>query len=664
MNKIAKICVIGGLVLAVGGGTAYGIAYGTKPSDDAPAMQYDHLPLLVSSEDQEKTAEIVLSDSGITINGDGASASGSKVTITKGGLYSLTGTLSEGQVYVNADDEVVLLLNGVDISNSSDAAIYIENGVVGIDFPEGTANRLQSGTEIDINTAEEDSEASGGVIYSKDYLFIGGRGSLQVFGYINNGIQSSDGIKICSGNIEVTALNNGIKGKDSVVINEDVSISVRSGGDGIKSDNTTDDKYGFITIYGGNISIESGGDGIQAETALEITGGEFSIISGGGSGSTSSEPGNIIFGDFGGFGDGSTPPEIPDGGGFGGDRGGTPPEMPENLAFMPDDKNDFGGRGGFGGDFGGFRGENFDMDNESATSTKGIKCGGSIKISGGNFSIDSYDDAIHSNDSISITGGTFTLSSGDDGIHADKTLTVEDGSITVTKSYEGLEANQIHLNGGTIDITASDDGVNAYGGQNNMGGWGEAGKTTEETPMLYFSGADVTVNANGDGIDSNGSIFVEAGTIIVNGPVNSGNGAIDSGSENGGKCIITGGTILAIGASGMDEGFSEESAQCSFRIRPETAISAGSEIKISDSDGNVLFSHTAVKSASSVVFSSPELKQGEKYILSVDGQETEIEQSSVSVSSGSGGNSGFGFGNGGFGGDRGDRGFGGRGRQW
>ena len=656
MNKIAKICVIGGLVLAVGGGTAYGIAYGSKPSDDAPAMQYDHLPLLVSSEDQEKTAEIVLSDSGITINGDGASASGSKVTITKGGLYSLTGTLSEGQVYVNADDEVVLLLNGVDISNSSDAAIYIENGVVGIDFPEGTANRLQSGAEIDINTAEEDSEASGGVIYSKDDLFIAGRGSLQVFGYINNGIQSSDGIKICSGNIEVTALNNGIKGKDSVVINEDVSISVRSGGDGIKSDNTKDDKYGFITIYGGNISIESGGDGIQAETALEITGGEFSITSGGGSETSSFTAGN---GAFGGGGNNNTPPEMPDNGDRGdfGGRGGkggfkdfgdgsTPPEMPENLAFMPDN-NDRGGFGGFGG--GNFRGENFDMDNESTTSAKGIKCGGSIKISGGNISVDSYDDAIHSNDSITITGGTFTLATGDDGIHADKELTVDGGTITVTKSYEGLEANQIHLNSGTIDVTASDDGINAYGGQNNMGGWGGSSKTTEETPMLYFSGADVTVNAEGDGIDSNGSIFVEAGTIIVNGPVNSMNGAIDSGSENGGKCIITGGTVLAIGAAGMDEGFSEESSQCSFRIRPETAISAGSEIKISDSDGNVLFSHTAVKSASSVVFSSPELKQGEKYILSVDGQKTEIEQSSVSVSNG-GTSGGFGFGD--FGGGR------------
>ncbi|MCH5349811.1 MAG: carbohydrate-binding domain-containing protein [Oscillospiraceae bacterium] len=672
MNKIAKICAIGGLVLAVGGGTAYGISYGSKVSDTVTYTDPPSAILAMTGKQTEET-EIILSDSGITVNGDGASVSGSKVTITQAGRYSVSGTLTDGQIYVNADDGyVILILDGADISNSSDAAIYIENADTFIELAEETANRLQSGTEIDISAGAEDSEASGGTIHAKDDLYITGTGSLQVFGYINNGVQSSNNISIDGGKIEVTALNNGIKGKDSVTI-YDGDISVRSGGDGIKSDDTTGEGYGVINICGGNVSIESDGDGIQAETDIEISSGEFSdtsisIISGGGSesapasgnggdrglggfdgdGEPPAMPDNGDFngkggkGGFKNFGGGDTPPEMPENGGFGGKDGfksfggdgENPPSMPENVSFNPDN-NDWGGFEGFGD--GGFRGESFDMDDSSATSTKGIKCGGSIKISGGNISIDSYDDAIHSNDSITITGGTFELASGDDGIHADNELTVEDGTITVTRSYEGLEANQIHLNGGTIDVTASDDGVNAYGGQNNFGGWGGSSKTTEETPMLYFSGANVTVNANGDGIDSNGSIFVEAGTIIVNGPVNSMNGAIDSGSENGGKCIITGGTILAIGAAGMDEGFSDGSSQCSFRIRPGTAISAGSEIKISDVDGNVLFSHTAIKNASSVVFSSPDLKQGEKYILSIDGEETEIEQSSVSV----GGSSGF-----------------------
>ncbi|MCH5194934.1 MAG: carbohydrate-binding domain-containing protein [Oscillospiraceae bacterium] len=637
MNKIAKICAISGLVLAVGGGTAYGIAYGTKTENTSNTASADSAENTTVQADVEKIiaqaekdqTEISLSDKSGT------------VSITKGGSYSLSGTLSEGQVYVNTSDTVVLILDDANITNSSDAAIFIENGDVYIELKEGTANRLQSGTETEIVTAAEDTEntVSGAALRAKDDLYITGTGKLEVLGYINNGIQSSNNLIIESGKIEVTALNNGIKGKDSVSITD------------------------------GSISVRSGGDGIESDTDIAIGGGDISIISGGGSENASIVFGNGDFGgfggrgNFGGFGADGEPPEMPENGdreNFGGrggkggfrdfgDNGDTPSEMPGNLRSMPD-SNDRGVKGNFDG----FRGESFDMDDESAVSTKGIKCGGSIKISGGTISIDSYDDAIHSNDSITITGGTFELSSGDDGIHADKTLTVEDGTITVSRSYEGLEGNQIHLNGGTIDITADDDGVNAYGGQNNFGGWGESAKTTEETPMLYFSGADVTVNSGGDGIDSNGSLFVEAGTVIVNGPVNSMNGAIDSGSENGGKCIITGGTILAIGAAGMDEGFSAESSQCSFRIRPSAAISAGSEIKITDAEGNVLFSHTAVKSASSVVFSSPELKQGEKYILSVDGEETEIEQSSVSVSNG--GNSGFGFG--------GFENGGGRGRRW
>lgn len=631
MHKTAKICAVTGLVLIAAAAAVYGIFFGIKPEEQKipantiPAVSADD----IIAQTNTPYTEILLSDSGITINGNGAAVSENTVTISQSGNYSISGTLSDGQIYVNTDGKgtVMISLNGVDITNPSDAAIYIENADTIIDLAEGTTNRLQSGTAADISAMGNDtnSSVSGGVIYAKDDLYITDANfsttdpaSLQIFGYINNGIQSSNKLSIYSGKIEVTAINNGIKGKDSVTI-YDGEISVRSGGDGIKSDDTTGEGYGAVKICGGSISIVSDSDGIQAETELEIASGEFSdtsisITSGGGS---------------------------------------------EKTVFAPEN-NGFGGFGGFGGRGWQDRAENSDMDDSSNVSTKGIKCGGSIRISGGSVSVDSYDDAVHSNENVYITGGNLNLASGDDGIHANKELTVEGGTILITRSYEGLEGNQIHLNGGSIDITAADDGINAYGGQNNFGfggfgGFGGSSKTTDETPLLYFSGADVVVNAGGDGIDSNGSIFVEAGTIIVNGPTNSGNGAIDSGSENGGKCIITGGTILAIGASGMDESFSAESAQCSFRER--ISIPEGSEIVISDTSGNVLFRHTAVKNASSLVFSSPDLKLGEKYILSVDGQETEIEQISVSVSSGEefGGGFGGGFG---FGGGRGGKDFG------
>lgn len=666
MNKAAKICAVSGLVIAAAAGAVYGGLYGSNPGEmtdititdtnTVAAVSHEETVGQMEEQPEDGQTEILLSDGGITVSGKGASVSGNTVTITKAGIYSVSGILTEGQICVNAGsgDSVIISLNGADITNSADAALLVENaGNALIVLEEGSVNRFQSGAPVDLSALEDDTDstASGGAVYSKDDLAITGTGNLQVLGYINNGIHTANNLTVDSGNIVVTAVNNGIKGKDSVTVTGG-DISIRSGGDGIKSDDTTGEGYGSITISGGSIDIESDGDGIQAETELNITGGEFSVITGTGS---------------------------------------------ENAA-VKSENNGFGGGRGWQG-----RQESSDMDDDSSVSTKGIKCGGVIRISGGEFSVDSYDDAIHSNDSIYITGGNFTLASGDDGIHADKELEIQDGSITVTSSYEGLEGNQIRLYGGNIDITAYDDGINACGGQDlfggrggfdapgefgspggfgdrkdfggrkdfgsrsDPGGFGDTGRleeisepgefgfpfgfgdredpgdpvvrndsaaADEDTPILYFLGANVTVNAGGDGIDSNGSIYVEDGTIIINGPVDPGNGAIDSGSENGGVCAVNGGTVLAVGSAGMDEGFSSESSQCSFRYSSGTFINEGSEITISDSEGNILFSHTAIKKASSIVFSSPDLKIGETYLLTVDGQTIEIEQTSVSVSSG------------------------------
>lgn len=221
-------------------------------------------------------------------------------------------------------------------------------------------------------------------------------------------------------------------------------------------------------------------------------------------------------------------------------------------------------------DFGG--GEtNWDMSDESDISRKGMKSGKKMILSGGTFSVDSYDDAFHSNGSVAVSNGDFSVETGDDGIHADGELNISGGTIKITKSYEGLEGNQIVINHAEIEIVSSDDGINAYGGQNSFGGG--SSKKTEETPDLRISGGTLLIDAEGDGIDSNGNLTIEGGNIVVNGPVRDGNGAIDSGSENGGICTISGGTILALGSSGMAETFSAESKQCSFLHNFDSAFS-------------------------------------------------------------------------------------------
>lgn len=525
----------------------------------------------------EEAVQIDLAQDATSVSGSGVSVSANTITIRSAGTYRFSGTLENGQIYVDADgsDSVVLVLGGVDITNESEPAIYVENaGNTVIYLPQGSQNRIQSGEDTGGPAAEGeiDENAEAGTVYARDDLTLAGTGSLEVTGFMNNGIQTSNNLVIEGGIIAVDAVNNGIKGKDSVSITGG-TITVTSGGDGIKSDDTTGEGYGVISIEDGDIQVTSGGDGVQAETVLAISGGSIRITSGGGSADA------------------------------------------ETVS------SDFGfGRSGFS--------ENWDMEDEDAQSTKGIKSGAELIISGGTVTVDSYDDSIHSNGTITVSGGSIVAASGDDGMHADTELTITGGTIEISQSYEGLEGNQILIEGGDIQATASDDGVNAYGG---TGSWG-TGKTTEETPLLLITGGTVYINAQGDGLDSNGDLTVEGGTITVDGPSDSANGAIDSGLENGGSCSINGGTLLAIGASGMAETFDSSSGQCSFLYSFSTDYGAGSVITVSDADGNILFEHTAARSFSSVVFSSSELEEGEVYQISVDGETEEVTLTSVSGS--------------------------------
>lgn len=536
---------------------------------------------------------IRLDDGGSTVSGTGASVSGERITIRQGGTYTVTGTLSQGQIYVEAggSDTVTLRLAGMELKNATDAALHIENaGSAVLLLEQGTENLLQSGTAPAEGAlgAAADENASGGAVYARDDLTVTGEGSLTVLGYLNNGIHTTNDLLIQGGSLTVEAVNNGVKGKDSLTV-AGGSLSVTAGGDGLKSDDTAGETTGWILLSGGELTVQSGGDAVQAETALTVTGGSLDLFSGGGSAGVRHSA----------------------------DRGWGQPDS------------------------------GWDLESESETSTKGLKSGTETFISGGTIAVDSRDDAIHSNGSVRVTGGSITAASGDDGIHADLSLVIEDGEITVTGSYEGLEANQIDLLGGTVTVNATDDGINAYGGKNQMG-WGGSGKTTAETPNLRIAGGTITVNADGDGLDSNGNLSVEGGVTIVNGPVNGANGALDCGTENGGRCAVSGGTILALGSSGMAETFGETSGQYSFLHNFGAAFAAGDEITVSDSQGNVIFRHTAVKSGSSVVFSSPELAAGGTYTLRAGEQQAEITLTGISTTSGSvGGFGGFGGGHGG-----------------
>ncbi len=164
----------------------------------------------------------------------------------------------------------------------------------------------------------------------------------------------------------------------------------------------------------------------------------------------------------------------------------------------------------------------------NADSYKAIKSEYSITISGGGFDIDSADDGIHSDGDLTISGGTFSIVSDDDAIHADALVQIDDGEITIS-AHEGIEGTYVLINGGDISITASDDGINA------------AQKVNTYTATIEINGGYIKIvmgQGDTDGLDSNGYIYINGGTVDV-----SGMNTFDAekGQEfNGGTVIVNG----------------------------------------------------------------------------------------------------------------------------
>ena len=198
------------------------------------------------------------------------------------------------------------------------------------------------------------------------------------------------------------------------------------------------------------------------------------------------------------------------------------------------------------------------------------------------------------------------------------------------------------VNGGEISLTASDDAVNAAKAKTEEeeadvpGGRGDGSMENDTEAYIKITGGTLEVDAEGDGLDSNGSIFLSGGTVYVNGPVSDGDGALD---YNGGA-DITGGTIIAVGSSGMAQGFSDSSAQCSILHNLTNTQEAQTAVTLQDEDGKELLSFTPKKKYSSVLVSCPEMQEGETYTLTAGSESSALTLESVVTSNGSAGGMG------------------------
>lgn len=493
------------------------------------------LPLVVNANSgvvDDGVTDITLNGDSISVEGCGAVVNSSVVTITSAGVYSISGTLTDGQIVVATEETgtVELILNGATITSTTSAPLFVSSAEETlITLADGTENRLTDGTTYVFAEGEDEPDAA---LFSKDDLVIQGNGSLTVNANHKNGIAGKDDLEITGGNITVTAVNHGIKGKDSITVRGG-TFTLTTGGDGMQSDNDEDADKGYILIEDGTFNITSANDGIQAETTLTVNAGTFTIVAGGGSSAVTED------------------------------------------------------------------------------SAKGLKAGANLIITGGDITINAADDAIHSNGSLTIAGGDMTLATADDGIHAEATLTINDGEITISKCYEGIESTVIIINDGTIHLVADDDGINIAGGNDNPIDPGDY--------HLDINGGYIVVDADGDGLDANGSINMSAGVVLVNGPTNNGNGAIDYD----GAFAMTGGFLVAAGSSGMAQApGAASSTQYSVLVNLTKTGSAGALFHLQTQAGEDILTFAPAKTYQSVVFSSPELAMGTTYRVYTGGSST------------------------------------------
>ena len=424
-------------------------------------------------------------------------------------------------------------------------------------------------------------------VITSDYdltLTLIGENSVETTAASTNAVSCDGALTINgSGSLTVRSTKNAIKA-NTIAVTE-ATLDIQADGDGLHAEIDAYDDLtsapsfsyedgGWVTVDGASIAISSGDDGIQADTFILVNDGDLSVTTNGGA--------------------------------------------PQTITEFSSDNGDGKGIKAGAIDWG--------ADGNEIVSDEYF-----IGIAGGKIEIDANDDAIHSDGKIEIVGGTLDISSGDDGVHAEALLTVSGGEISVKKCYEGLEAAKVEIAGGTISVVSVDDGINAADGTTLP--MGQANPNCH----IIIAGGDIEVSAQGDGVDSNGSIRMTGGKLVVFGPTAGDNAALDAD----GGILVDGGYLFAVGPIGMVETPASNSKQNVLSYAQNQAIAANTNLSLTDGDGNAIFSIRIGKACQSVIVSCPELETGKSFKLF--GGDTELcafTVSSVITTVGSMGNMG------------------------
>ena len=422
---------------------------------------------------QETAAEgstvITLSDGGINIEGPGAVADGSYLKIVNGGTYSISGSLSDGRIAVRAKGEdVVLILNGVSVSCSDSAPLYVNKAESVTLLLNGSAeNVFTDGTSYDYSLEYGDAvaEEPNACIFSKADLIIRGTGSLKVNANYNSGIIGKDTLQILNTTVTVDAKNNGINGKDSLTV-QNSTLSVTAGGDALRSTQENDPNLGWANFVDSNVYLVSGEDGMQIERGITVTNCSMSVKAG--------------------YGATSVPTDTSQKG-LKSVQGG----ITVNSGSLVIDSTD-----------------------------DAFHSAGDINVNGGDISVATGDDAVHSDANIYISGGKLDIPDCHEGLEG-ALIEVSGGEVYIVADDDGINSS-----GGTDDSSADMRGAFMSDGSylGISGGYvyiNSQGDGIDSNGDIYMSGGTLIISGperEGDGaIDYNGDFHADGGLLFAAG---------------------------------------------------------------------------------------------------------------------------------------------------
>ena len=557
----------------------------------------------VTAVDALESKEEITSDFSITTTDGNYTLEGTTYKITSAGTYVISGKLSDGMIYIDAEGDVELDLNGASITSTANSPIYAVNvDNLKIKSEENTYNEI-----IDSRITSLTDTLGSAAIYSEADLKLVGKGLLYVSGLYNNGVHSKDDLSIKNVTLNVKAYNNALKGNDSINVESGNIIAISTGGDGLKTTNSDvsskGNQKGTITISGGTVDIYSLEDGIDAsydvsisdEAVVNIYTGSNSKYSGTHATTASTDMYFRITNSY-----YSTSYRYA---AYLYNNDGTYKWV--NLSYAGTTATSTSNNNRYQSSRTSYYYYKFDMDSSysnmaiyrfdasqtenSLTTYSAVTSGGTINtsknmyaitsISGtqmtgdwGTYSVSSSSysaKGIKADNEINVTGGNITISSTDDSFHANYGLTLENGevgkgninisggSITVSSGDDGMHADGLlTINDGVINVVNSHEGLEGnqiyikggstyvYANDDGVNATSGAKQTIVDVSGGYL---DVTVGSGDtDGIDSNGSYNQTGGFVITRNPTNdtSGNmGALDID----GTFTMTGGTFIALG---------------------------------------------------------------------------------------------------------------------